>query len=83
LPIPPGLATEPFPCEWNRSAEGKQFFFEKKNQKTFALVAYASGDIRDSEIKVFCVFSSEKKALLHRVTVKRIWSHGEATRVRV
>jgi hypothetical protein len=43
--------------------DGKQFFFEKKNQKTFILVACASGKIGDSDIKVFCFFSSEKKAL--------------------
>jgi hypothetical protein len=40
---------------------GKQFFFEKKNQKTFVSWAYAAGEDRDSDIKVFCFFSSEKK----------------------
>jgi len=44
--------------------EAKQFFFEKKNQKTFASLAYAAGENRDSDAKVFCFFSSEKKALL-------------------
>jgi hypothetical protein len=39
----------------------KQFFFEKKNQKTFVIMAYAAGKNRDSETKVFCFFSSEKK----------------------
>ncbi len=42
--------------------EGKQFFFEKKNQKTFVIMACAAGENRDSHIKVFCFFSSEKKA---------------------
>jgi hypothetical protein len=42
--------------------ERKQFFFEKKNQKTFINIAYASGQNRDSDLKVFCFFSSEKKA---------------------
>jgi len=41
--------------------EGKQFFFEKKNQKTFMSLAYAAGENRDSHLKVFCFFSSEKK----------------------
>jgi len=44
--------------------EAKQFFFEKKNQKTFASLAHAAGENRDSETKVFCFFSSEKKAFL-------------------
>jgi hypothetical protein len=39
----------------------KQFFFEKKNQKTFASMACAAGSNRDSDIKVFCFFSLEKK----------------------
>jgi hypothetical protein len=41
----------------------KQFFFEKKNQKTFIIMARAAGESRDSDVKVFCFFSSEKKAL--------------------
>jgi hypothetical protein len=32
------------------------------NQKTFYDMAYADGRSRDSQIKVFCFFSSEKKA---------------------
>jgi hypothetical protein len=43
--------------------EEKQFFFEKKNQKTFASWARASGKNRDSDTKVFCFISSEKKNL--------------------
>jgi hypothetical protein len=38
----------------------KQFFFEKKNQKTLTSGAYAAGQFRDSDIKVFWFFSSEK-----------------------
>ena len=46
------------------------FFFEKKNQKTFACLAYASGETRDSDLRVFCFsqgglrLSSEKKTFL-------------------
>jgi hypothetical protein len=45
-------------CE---AREGQQLFFEKKNQKTFVYVARAAGEDRDSDIKVFSFFSSEKK----------------------
>jgi hypothetical protein len=41
--------------------EGRVFFFEKKNQKTFTHGARASRLRRDSGAKVFCFFSSEKK----------------------
>jgi hypothetical protein len=37
------------------------FFFEKKNQKTFAHWRTSAGEVRDSHRKVFCFFSSEKK----------------------
>ncbi len=37
------------------------FFFEKKNQKTFASSARDWGGPRDSETKVFCFFFSKKK----------------------
>jgi hypothetical protein len=50
------------PSEWSDPRKGKQFFFEKKNQKTFVIMAYAAGECRDSDVKVFCFFSSEKKA---------------------
>jgi hypothetical protein len=42
----------------------KAVLFEKKNQKTFVPWACAAGEGRDSDIKVFCFFSSEKKAFL-------------------
>jgi len=42
----------------------KAFFFEKKKQKTFAPCRVLAGLARDSRIKVFCFFSSEKKAFL-------------------
>jgi len=38
-------------------------FLKKKNQKTFVSWAYAAGEIGDSDVKVFCFFSSEKKFL--------------------
>jgi hypothetical protein len=37
----------------------KQFFFEKKNQKTFATKAAQAG--KSLRIKVFCFFFSKKK----------------------
>jgi hypothetical protein len=44
--------------------ERKQSFFEKKDQKTFGTLSLARHELRDSVAKVFCFFSSEKKALL-------------------
>jgi hypothetical protein len=40
------------------------FFFEKKNQKTFIRWAGLFRMGRVQRMKVFCFFSSEKKALL-------------------
>jgi len=48
----------------------RKFFFEKKNQKTLASFARAAGENRDSDIKVFCFFSSEKKIFLFRDTAQ-------------
>jgi len=46
-----------------QSGEGrKQFFFEKKNQKTFDYWARACG--QSEEVKVFCFFFSKKKTFL-------------------
>jgi len=39
------------------------FFFEKKNQKTFASLSRTSYQ-HPSELKVFCFFFSKKKAFL-------------------
>jgi hypothetical protein len=39
---------------------GRVFFFEKKNQETFAPLRVLPAT-RDSASKVFCFFSSEKK----------------------
>jgi hypothetical protein len=36
----------------------------KKRTKKLSLLARASGEARDSDAKVFCFFSSEKKASL-------------------
>ena len=41
----------------------KRFFFEKKNQKTFVPLARVEGNAATARPKVFCFFSSEKKAL--------------------
>jgi hypothetical protein len=40
------------------------FFFEKKNQKTFAPQDGCWAEVRDSDVKVFCFFFSKKKAFL-------------------
>jgi hypothetical protein len=56
------------------SREGKskkQFFLEKKNQETLVIVACAAGQNRDSDVKVFCFFSSEKKSFLHCISASR------------
>jgi hypothetical protein len=44
--------------------EGRMFFFEKKNQKTFANGTRLAGESATALLKVFCFFSSEKKAFL-------------------
>jgi hypothetical protein len=45
--------------------EGKQFFFEKKNRKTFATWAeLIPGRPKPKYSKVFCVFFSKKKCFL-------------------
>jgi len=50
-------------CPAGQSGEGrKQFFFEKKNQKTFAYWARACG--QSEGVKVFCFFFSKKKTFL-------------------
>jgi hypothetical protein len=43
--------------------EKKLFFFEKKNQKTFATWARSCLHLRAQLAKVFCFFSLEKKIL--------------------
>jgi hypothetical protein len=43
------------------AAMRRQFFFEKKNQKTFGLWRRLSGEHTRQRAKVFCFFSSEKK----------------------
>jgi hypothetical protein len=47
------------------------FFFEKKNQKTFAALARRWHRFRAKVAKVFCFFSSEKKAFLSRTQRRR------------
>jgi hypothetical protein len=69
-------------CAYARpAAQGnrvKQFFFEKKNQKTFAICARASG--QGAEVKVFCFFFSKKKAFFPLPSFTRLlWP--EATRI--
>ncbi len=54
------------------------FFFAKKNQKTFASLAHASRWGRDSETKVFCFFSSEKKTLLFYRNAFNIGTNGRS-----
>jgi len=57
------LPVETVPWPPGQSGEGrKQFFFEKKNQKTFAFSARTCG--QSEEVKVFCFFFSKKKTFL-------------------
>jgi hypothetical protein len=45
-----------------QSVKKKLFFLEEKSQKTFAHMAYASRQVRDSTTKsLFASFSSEKE----------------------
>jgi hypothetical protein len=54
----------------------KAFFPEEKNQKAFANSGVgAACKVRDSVVKVFCFFSSEKKTFL--VSVAAV-AHGGA-----
>jgi hypothetical protein len=48
---------------------GRLFFFEKKNQKTFAIWRAGPGERTHQIAKVFCFFSSEKKTLSSQGTV--------------
>jgi hypothetical protein len=47
-----------------KEAERKQFFFEKKNQKTFACLTRWVSSIRFGKIKVFRCFFSKKHCFL-------------------
>jgi hypothetical protein len=49
---------------WPGLKEGKAFFFEKKNQKTFIRCRSPLRKGARQRLKVFCFFSSEKKTLL-------------------
>jgi hypothetical protein len=40
----------------------KMFFFEKKNQKTFASLSRTHHQHAPEDVKVFCFFFSKKKA---------------------
>jgi hypothetical protein len=52
-------------CEFvSGSEEVRVFFFEKKNQKTFAILARRCLHLRGQLAKVFGFLSSEKKTLL-------------------
>jgi hypothetical protein len=52
------------------------FFFEKKNQKTFDH-GVRRRRVRDSQLKVFCFFSSEKKTFLALPVRLRNRSHTD------
>jgi hypothetical protein len=45
-----------------QAKEERLFFFEKKNQKTFAPWRVEGGEHSRQRTKVFCFFSSEKKS---------------------
>jgi hypothetical protein len=57
--------------EGHFARQRKQFFFEKKNQKTFGPWRASAGGARDSDSKVFCFFSSEKKCFLPYPTISK------------
>jgi hypothetical protein len=57
--------------------QSKQFFFEKKNQKTFASLAYAEGEDRDNDRKVFCV---RRAQLRNRSNSTSTWNAAECWR---
>jgi hypothetical protein len=54
------------------------FFFEKKNQKTFTSLGLACpGEAGAEQIRVFCFFSSEKKAFyISRPARRRLLRSG-------
>ena len=59
----------------------KQSFFEKKEaaparQKLIAPYRVLTGEGRDSGVKVFCFFSSEKKALLAYCPLNRAFTRS-------
>jgi hypothetical protein len=45
-----------------QASKGRMFFFEKKNQKTFVLVACAASNARDSTQKSFASFLQKRSA---------------------
>jgi hypothetical protein len=57
-PIPHITGYKPF----QRGKESSSFL-KKRTKKLLFMMAYAAGENRDSDIKVYCFFSSEKKAL--------------------
>jgi hypothetical protein len=57
---------------WRYAAKGqekKQFFFEKKNQKTFVTMAFALAQRISSRIKVFASFFKKKRFLGSHVLI--------------
>jgi hypothetical protein len=44
------------------------FFFEKKNQKTFASLSRTYHQHAPEDVKVFCFFFSKKKAFLRPIS---------------
>jgi hypothetical protein len=49
----------------------KQFFFEKKNQKTFVIMGVPWNAAKLIKIKVFCFFFSKKKSFLLALPFRR------------
>jgi hypothetical protein len=48
---------------WGRVTEGKQFFFEKKNQKTFGILAFSLQQRMRKSPKFFASFLKKKRFL--------------------
>ena len=62
--------------ETGEEVQGKQSFFEKKDQKAFPTWRAWVTRLATALIKVFCFFSSEKKALLYQcahVFISKLW----------
>jgi hypothetical protein len=58
------MRMSPVQCgDTGQASEGRMFFFEKKNQKTFSLLARDAGKTRDSIKKFFASFFQKRSAL--------------------
>jgi hypothetical protein len=54
-------------------AQGKRFFFEKKNQKTFAHEGFLLGQRMHQIVKVFASFFKKKRFLADPASGSHVW----------